>query len=299
MASGRVIGVVGDVDDLSAEYVLRVTPTGRVTGKPRRSRPPGGAQNLIQLSGGNEMEHGKRLRDAGWDDSHSPDRVETGQVESLALGLPRSLVPVLMMLAYCTPEGQSARLRSLGPGSRLVLQSLGITASDQSSLTPLGTALVARLDDDRELDDVPVARNVVDLRQGLRPVARVVSTDVNLAAALVGSGAQEPAMVEYGVVPEGESPAEVTDRPVVGVARFGTRLRVWQEAEIDDTGVATLLDQVSMEPLPRKSESPLIVDNPDREAPATVLRRRLAVGAPRSAVELDMPVGVDDESREP
>ncbi|MEZ0579264.1 hypothetical protein [Nocardioides sp. MH1] len=225
------------------------------------------------------MEHARHFRAApptGLSAASGPT-IDAARVESLASSLPASLIPVLTTLAYFTAEGQATRLQALGPGSRLVLQSVGVIRTDRLALTPLGHAVVEHLLEEAEPSTpAPPQEPRSDLGSHLRPVARVVSTDLNLAAAHTAKPTETP-LATYAIVPADELPSEVAARPIVGVALMGNRLHVWQEAAPTDHHVACVLEESSMEQLPRRGEKPLIVTNTDGEPPATLLRRLLIV----------------------
>ncbi|MGD9485049.1 hypothetical protein WDH52_17630 [Streptomyces sp. TRM70308] len=185
--------------------------------------------------------------------------------------VPRRLVGFLAGLAYLSDEGRRLALRSLGPGSRIVLEVLRVAEEGEGAgLTGHGARVAERLAD-RQAPEVPGVGEAGRLGARLRRIARIVPVDAyDLAAASTGDEPQGPRRVTYELSPD--PGARATDAgATVEVARAVRELRLWQRG-----GNATVVVLGTMESLP-SSGRPLALPNPDDEPPSALLRHRLAL----------------------
>jgi hypothetical protein len=196
--------------------------------------------------------------------------------DRMARSLPRSLAVLLARLAYLTPEAQAVVLDTVGPGSRLVLEALKLVERGQPGLTEMGRGLSERFANDASVEARPAA-GVVPMGSRIRRIARVVSThDLGVAAAATTgpeTAVDAGHLFEYNLMPEQDEPF-LEASAVVGVARMGRKLRVWQ---VPGRGSDTVIVLDSMERLPTNGEDPLVLRNPEDEPPSRLLRRTLGL----------------------
>jgi len=208
------------------------------------------------------------------------DQSSGDDLGELARTMPPRLAELLARLAYLTAAGQELVLQTVGPGSRLVLEALGLVESvSLGGLTELGRRLSEYLAENCPPDVASIA-GIGALGPRIRKIARVTPVyERGLAAAstdIVDEDATHSNYAVYDLRPEPDGRGLASTGAVVTVAREGNDVLLWQQSGADTAVVVE-----SMEALPR-SGAPCVVPNPDDEAPSVLIRRRLGLSDERN-----------------
>jgi hypothetical protein len=198
----------------------------------------------------------------------------------IAQGLPQPMVDLLVELTSLVPEAQEMVLGTIGPGSRLVLEALGLVHVGDGGLTSEG-ALVCELLAERDVEDErSETGSVVDASARFVPIASV-SAHADLARTAASTGIDtefgDPGgapNAEYDVYMDrpGEARRGASDATVYVIREDGF-LRLWQ---LDTGGPAIVVEQSSGTPLPIGGKA-VVLANPDNQPPSMFIRHHLAV----------------------
>lgn len=207
------------------------------------------------------------------------DSADRKDLQEIAEGLPQPLADLLVELKPLVTEGQEMVLAMIGPGSRLVLEALGLVEVGAGGLTEAGEQ-VCELLADRDADDEKVDR-VIDASSRFRPITSVSAhRDLGSMAAATGQDTDTldrpgSASARYDIEMDrpGEPRRETSDAVVYAVRR-GESLLVWQ---VHTDSSAVVVESSSGARLPVGGSNPVVLPNPDDEPPSTLIRKHLAV----------------------
>jgi hypothetical protein len=188
------------------------------------------------------------------------------------------LADLLVELKSLVPEGQEVVLGTIGPGSRLVLEALGLIHVGAGGLTDTGVQVCEVL---AERDAEDQAGLVVNVSGRFRTIASVLAhADLGRTAASTGQEAtvmdpSETASMKYDIHMDrpGELRRGPADAAVYAVRRGGSLL-VWQ---VDTGGSVAVVESSSGHRLPVGGSKPVVLPNPDNQPPSVLIRSHLAL----------------------
>jgi len=199
------------------------------------------------------------------------------ELDELARALPRRLVGFVARLGYLTPDGQELALQALGPGSRLVLEALGLVRpGSPPGLTEQGGRLCERL-----LAGLPPevagATALPPVSVPLRSIARVTPVKDGVVVLAFNDDPEQPPdqarRVVYELSPEAGAQSAAREMVTIEVARSRRGLKLWQR-----TGLDTVVVREPLAALPRIGELPYLLPLSEAdEAPSEMFRKVLGL----------------------